>query len=150
METEAYLEHVNGADICGGRPGEGEERLRQLFDKALNISEDGPCVLFIDEIDALCPQKGIFITLHNEMYFSDKKTTVYKHRNWVKIVTSYCYLSNVYDIIILFWSMNIRTIFYWNYILFHRNSNCMSHTNESSLSHSCLYRQQQLSTLVSA
>ena len=58
METEAYLEYVNGADICGSRPGEGEERLRQLFDKALSISEDGPCVLFIDEIDALCPQKG--------------------------------------------------------------------------------------------
>ena len=28
---------------------------------------------------------------------------------------SYCYVSNVYDIKIVFWSMNIRTIFYWNY-----------------------------------
>lgn len=57
-ETEAYLEYVNGADICGGYPGEGEERLRKIFDKALDISEEGPCVLFIDEIDALCPQRS--------------------------------------------------------------------------------------------
>ena len=57
-ETEAYLEYVNGADVCGGRPGEGEGKLRQIFHKAISISEDGPCILFIDEVDALCPQKG--------------------------------------------------------------------------------------------
>ena len=57
-ETEAYLECVNGADICGDRPGEGEGKLRQIFAKALSISEHGPCILFIDEVDALCPQKG--------------------------------------------------------------------------------------------
>lgn len=65
-EAGAYLEYVNGADVCGGYPGEGECRLRDLFEKSIAISEDGPCVLFIDEIDALCPQKGLCCQFLNE------------------------------------------------------------------------------------
>ncbi|KAI5638909.1 ATPase family associated with various cellular activities (AAA) domain-containing protein [Phthorimaea operculella] len=42
---------VTGTELVGGMSGESEERIRELFEKAVSVS---PCVLFIDEIDAVC------------------------------------------------------------------------------------------------
>ncbi|KAJ2951610.1 hypothetical protein O0L34_g13766 [Tuta absoluta] len=42
---------VTGTELVGGMSGESEERIRELFEKAISVS---PCVLFIDEIDAVC------------------------------------------------------------------------------------------------
>ncbi|KAM3960232.1 LOW QUALITY PROTEIN: nuclear valosin-containing protein-like smid [Aphomia sociella] len=42
---------VSGTELVGGVSGESEERIRDLFEKAVSVS---PCVLFIDEIDAVC------------------------------------------------------------------------------------------------
>ncbi|XP_013184590.1 nuclear valosin-containing protein-like [Amyelois transitella] len=42
---------VTGTELVGGVSGESEERIRELFEKAVSIA---PCVLFIDEIDAVC------------------------------------------------------------------------------------------------
>lgn len=42
---------VTGTELVGGVSGESEERIRELFERALSIA---PSVLFIDEIDAVC------------------------------------------------------------------------------------------------
>eukprot|EP00058_Branchiostoma_floridae_P005333 XP_002590821.1 hypothetical protein BRAFLDRAFT_90046 [Branchiostoma floridae] len=57
-ECHAHLVALNGPDVFGPHPGESEENLRRVFQEAVTISEEGPCVLFIDELDALCPKRG--------------------------------------------------------------------------------------------
>lgn len=42
---------VTGTELVGGVSGESEERIRELFERAVTVA---PCVLFIDEIDAVC------------------------------------------------------------------------------------------------
>ncbi|CAH0727190.1 unnamed protein product, partial [Brenthis ino] len=42
---------VTGTELVGGMSGESEERIRELFEKATSVA---PCILFIDEIDAVC------------------------------------------------------------------------------------------------
>lgn len=42
---------VTGTELVGGVSGESEERIRELFERAVTNS---PSVLFIDEIDAVC------------------------------------------------------------------------------------------------
>lgn len=42
---------VPGTELVGGMSGESEERIRELFERAVSVA---PCVLFIDEIDAVC------------------------------------------------------------------------------------------------
>lgn len=41
----------------GSRPGESEEKLRAVFESARTAAEEGPCVLFLDELDSLCPRR---------------------------------------------------------------------------------------------
>lgn len=41
----------------GSRPGESEEKLRAVFERARFAAEEGPCVLFLDELDSLCPKR---------------------------------------------------------------------------------------------
>ena len=52
-ESTLQVESINGADCVGGKTG--EERLRRAFNAAKNAA---PCILFIDEIDALAPSRG--------------------------------------------------------------------------------------------
>ncbi|KAJ8340407.1 hypothetical protein SKAU_G00350400 [Synaphobranchus kaupii] len=57
MEVGASLVTVNGPVILGSRPGESEENLRRMFKRASEAAQEGPCVLFIDEIDSICPRR---------------------------------------------------------------------------------------------
>ncbi|XP_042333115.1 spermatogenesis-associated protein 5-like protein 1 [Sceloporus undulatus] len=57
-EIGACLLCINGPAIYGSRPGESEENLRRVFEEARDLSIEGPTVLFIDEIDSLCPKRG--------------------------------------------------------------------------------------------
>ncbi|OXB63258.1 hypothetical protein ASZ78_011207 [Callipepla squamata] len=57
-EVGAYLLCISGPAVCGSRPGESEENLRSVFEKGREMSHGGPTVLFIDEIDAVCPKRG--------------------------------------------------------------------------------------------
>lgn len=41
----------------GSRPGESEAALRAVFERARSAAEDGPCVLFLDELDSLFPRR---------------------------------------------------------------------------------------------
>lgn len=57
-QVGAYLISLSGPAIHGSRPGESEENLRKHFERARDISRGGPCILFIDEIESLCPKRG--------------------------------------------------------------------------------------------
>jgi vacuolar protein-sorting-associated protein 4 len=46
---------VSSADILSKWVGEGEKAVRYLFELA---RERAPCIVFIDEIDALCGQRN--------------------------------------------------------------------------------------------
>uniref|UniRef100_A0A3P8RIS6 AFG2 AAA ATPase homolog B n=1 Tax=Amphiprion percula TaxID=161767 RepID=A0A3P8RIS6_AMPPE len=56
-EVGASLVVVRGPEVVGSRPGESEEKLRTMFERARSAAEEGPCVLFLDELDSLCPRR---------------------------------------------------------------------------------------------
>lgn len=53
-ETNAHAIIINGPEIVSKFYGETEKRLRDIFDEA---HQHAPTVIFIDEIDALCPKR---------------------------------------------------------------------------------------------
>ncbi|XP_051833222.1 ribosome biogenesis protein SPATA5L1 [Antechinus flavipes] len=57
-EARARLLAVSGPELQGSRPGETEENVRRVFARARELSRRGPALLFIDELDALCPRRG--------------------------------------------------------------------------------------------
>ncbi|XP_071808330.1 uncharacterized protein [Asterias amurensis] len=56
-QCKVCLLQINGAEIFGSSPGESETNLRQVFVKAKTIAETHRCILFIDELDVLCPKR---------------------------------------------------------------------------------------------
>ncbi|CEP10802.1 hypothetical protein [Parasitella parasitica] len=54
QETGAHAIIVNGSEIVSKFYGETEQKLRDLFEQAV---QHAPAVIFIDEIDALCPKR---------------------------------------------------------------------------------------------
>ena len=57
-QCNAYLISVNGPEVFGSRPGETEENIGNVFKKAFLMCEEGPCVVFLDEIDSVCPKRA--------------------------------------------------------------------------------------------
>lgn len=53
-ETGSNVICVNGPEILSKFYGETEAKLRDIFDQA---AENAPSIIFIDEIDALCPKR---------------------------------------------------------------------------------------------
>ncbi|KAJ8965662.1 hypothetical protein NQ314_003979, partial [Rhamnusium bicolor] len=53
-ELNVPLLKVAAPELVAGVSGESEERIRELFEKAIKMA---PCVLFIDEIDAITPNR---------------------------------------------------------------------------------------------
>ncbi|KAJ2015627.1 AAA+-type ATPase [Coemansia sp. S680] len=53
-ESQAHVHIINGAEIVNKFYGETEAKLRDIFDSARRQS---PSVIFIDEVDALCPKR---------------------------------------------------------------------------------------------
>ncbi|XP_065131277.1 ATPase family gene 2 protein homolog A isoform X1 [Paramisgurnus dabryanus] len=53
-EVGAYMTVINGPEIMSKFYGETEARLRQIFTDA---SQRQPAIIFIDELDALCPKR---------------------------------------------------------------------------------------------
>ncbi|PNF26580.1 hypothetical protein B7P43_G13055, partial [Cryptotermes secundus] len=60
-ELDVPLVNVAGPELIAGVSGESEERIRDLFDQAAEIA---PCILFLDEVDALAPNR---LTAQREM-----------------------------------------------------------------------------------
>jgi ribosome biogenesis ATPase len=54
QELDVPLMNVAGPELIAGVSGESEERIRDLFDQA---AENAPCILFLDEVDALAPNR---------------------------------------------------------------------------------------------
>ncbi|KAI7857888.1 P-loop containing nucleoside triphosphate hydrolase protein [Circinella umbellata] len=54
QETGAHAIVINGPEIISKYYGETEQKLRDIFQTA---AESAPSVIFIDEIDALCPKR---------------------------------------------------------------------------------------------
>ncbi|XP_008060843.1 spermatogenesis-associated protein 5-like protein 1 isoform X2 [Carlito syrichta] len=57
-EAGAELLAVGGPALQGTRPGETEENVRRVFQRAQELASRGPSLLFLDELDALCPRRG--------------------------------------------------------------------------------------------
>ncbi|KAG8505240.1 Spermatogenesis-associated protein 5-like protein 1 [Galemys pyrenaicus] len=57
-ETGAELLAVSAPALQGARPGETEENVRRVFQRAQELARRRPTLLFLDEIDALCPRRG--------------------------------------------------------------------------------------------
>lgn len=53
-ETDCTFRIVNGPEIIGGAKGQSEENIRKLFAEAI---EEAPSIIFIDEIDAIAPNR---------------------------------------------------------------------------------------------
>jgi AAA family ATPase len=53
-ETNAHVIIINGPEIISKIYGETEQKLKLIFQEAI---ENQPCIIFLDEIDALCPNR---------------------------------------------------------------------------------------------
>ena len=53
-EVNAHFKSINGPEIISKYYGESEKQLREIFDEA---SEQAPAIIFIDEIDSICPKR---------------------------------------------------------------------------------------------
>ncbi|KAK4317479.1 hypothetical protein Pmani_011478 [Petrolisthes manimaculis] len=56
-ETGACLVATAAAEITSPYPGQSERNFAKLADRVRGLSEEGPCIFFIDEIDSLCPAR---------------------------------------------------------------------------------------------
>jgi transitional endoplasmic reticulum ATPase len=54
-ESEANFISIKGPEVMSKWVGESEKAIRQIFKKAKQVA---PCVVFIDEIDAVTPRRG--------------------------------------------------------------------------------------------
>lgn len=61
IKCNTFLVQITGPDVFGASPGDSESNLRAAFEKAKVIAEKGQrCVIiFIDELDVLCPKRGV-------------------------------------------------------------------------------------------
>ncbi|XP_051507102.1 nuclear valosin-containing protein-like isoform X2 [Myxocyprinus asiaticus] len=55
-ETGLPMLKVSAPELVSGVSGESEQKLRELFEQAINSA---PCILFIDEIDAITPKREV-------------------------------------------------------------------------------------------
>ncbi|XP_054569062.1 nuclear valosin-containing protein-like isoform X2 [Eptesicus fuscus] len=55
-ELDLPILKVAATEIVSGVSGESEQKLRELFEQALS---NAPCILFIDEIDAITPKREV-------------------------------------------------------------------------------------------
>lgn len=78
-DTGASLFVINGPDILGKHYGESEENLRRVFQDAM---EKAPSIIFIDEIDSLCPKRDdvcIFLSFFTSTSLHQCQTGSLRH-----------------------------------------------------------------------
>ncbi|KAG7214380.1 hypothetical protein INR49_023091 [Caranx melampygus] len=56
LELQLPMLKVSAPELVSGVSGESEQKLRELFDLAVSSA---PCILFIDEIDAITPKREV-------------------------------------------------------------------------------------------
>ncbi|KAG8832218.1 AAA+-type ATPase [Serendipita sp. 399] len=52
--TKVNVLVINGPELSSAYHGETEKRLREVFERA---KESGPCIVILDEVDAICPRR---------------------------------------------------------------------------------------------
>ncbi|XP_022235036.1 spermatogenesis-associated protein 5-like protein 1 [Limulus polyphemus] len=65
FDCKALLVTVRGPELCHSEPGKSEMELRKVFENVHLESEEGPAILFIDEIDSICPKRHSGISAHS-------------------------------------------------------------------------------------
>jgi transitional endoplasmic reticulum ATPase len=60
-ETEANFISIKGPELLSKFVGESERGVREMFRKARQAS---PCIIFFDEIDAMCPTRAMSFDSH--------------------------------------------------------------------------------------
>lgn len=60
-ETEANFISIKGPELLSKFVGESERGVREMFRKARQAS---PCIIFFDEIDAMCPTRAVSFDSH--------------------------------------------------------------------------------------
>ncbi|XP_042886070.1 spermatogenesis-associated protein 5-like protein 1 isoform X2 [Penaeus japonicus] len=63
-ETGTCLVATAGAELVSPYEGESETNFIKMAQRAQSLSEEGPCLFFIDEIDSLCPMRTKESSLH--------------------------------------------------------------------------------------
>ncbi|XP_076033899.1 ATPase family gene 2 protein homolog B-like isoform X2 [Oratosquilla oratoria] len=63
-EEEICLVAASGVDIVGPHHGETESNFRKIGNQAQSLSREGPCILFLDELDSLCSKKTADSQVH--------------------------------------------------------------------------------------
>ncbi|XP_063589042.1 ATPase family gene 2 protein homolog B-like [Penaeus indicus] len=63
-ETGTCLVATAGAELVSPYEGESENNFIKVAQRAQSLSEEGPCLFFIDEIDSLCPMRTKESSLH--------------------------------------------------------------------------------------
>lgn len=58
-ECNASLVYLPGPIVCKPQPGESESVLRAIFGVAQELSREGPCVLFLDEVDSILANREL-------------------------------------------------------------------------------------------
>ncbi|XP_037773584.1 spermatogenesis-associated protein 5-like protein 1 [Penaeus monodon] len=53
-----------GAELVSPYEGESENNFIKVAQRAQSLSDEGPCMFFIDEIDSLCPMRTKESSLH--------------------------------------------------------------------------------------
>jgi transitional endoplasmic reticulum ATPase len=56
-ESEANFISIKGPEVLSMWVGESERKIRELFRKAKQVA---PCIIFLDEVDALVPRRGAY------------------------------------------------------------------------------------------
>jgi transitional endoplasmic reticulum ATPase len=56
-ESGANFISIKGPEVLSKWVGESEKRIRELFRRAKQVA---PCIIFLDEIDALAPRRGMY------------------------------------------------------------------------------------------
>lgn len=57
-ECDVELIRIRGPELTSSDVGESEDKLKSIFNQAIKIGMRESCILFLDEIDAICPKSN--------------------------------------------------------------------------------------------
>ncbi|KAK7085151.1 hypothetical protein SK128_000596 [Halocaridina rubra] len=85
-ETGSCLVATVGAELISPYEGETEQNLIKIAEQARLLSEEGPCIFFIDEIDSLCPVRRKESNLFNLKIAAQVLLTVDKCQGYKNLI----------------------------------------------------------------